>query len=50
MKAVLEGTLVVDDPDDVRAHPGHGAAAFPPRADAAAGDGTATDAEGAKHV
>ena len=45
---------LVDDPDDVRAHPGHGAAAFPPPADAAspaaAGDGTATDAEGAKHV
>ncbi|MGC5025712.1 C4-dicarboxylate transporter DctA [Tsukamurella sp. DT100] len=54
MKAVLEGTLVVDDPDDVRAHPGHGAAAFPPRADAispaATGAETTVDAEGAKNV
>ena len=49
-EAVLEGTLVVDDPDDVRAHPGHGTAAFPPRAEALpAADGT-TDSEGAKNV
>ncbi|WP_158645100.1 hypothetical protein [Tsukamurella conjunctivitidis] len=50
MKAVLEGTLVVDDPDDVRTHPGHGTAAFPPRASDVPTTPAGADAEGARNV